>query len=323
MPFALSAEGFRVATLHAELTRKGPGLLLRDIERGEDKQIEALQAVVGSVQSDILLLTKVDFDLEQRTARALRDALGYPHMFTLAPNSMKLTALDLDGDGRVGDRQAWARYAGEGAMLLLSKHPIELRFHLNDLLWKDMSNPQMPSDGFLSAAAVADLKVVTQRFWVLDVHPAGCASMTLVAFQNQTPVFDGPEDLNGLRNRAQLRLLSDAIDGTYGDFPAKRFVLIGNSNLDPSRGEGDRTAMRALLSDKRLKDAAPRSIAGGDTTAQWDNPVPMRVSYILPSVDWLIERAEVFWPNKGPLRKAAEQASRHRLVWMDLMPALE
>lgn len=42
MPFALSAEGFRVATLHAELTRKGPGLLLRDIERGEDTQIESL-----------------------------------------------------------------------------------------------------------------------------------------------------------------------------------------------------------------------------------------------------------------------------------------
>ena len=186
-----------------------------------------------------------------------------------------------------------------------------------------MSNPQMPSDGFLSAAAVADLKVVTQGFWVVDVHSAGRASMTLVAFQNQTPVFDGPEDLNGLRNRAQLRLLSDVMDGTYGDFPTKRFVLIGNSNLDPIRGEGDRAAMRALLSDKRLKDAAPRSTLGGDSTAQWDKAGPMRVSYILPSVDWQIERAELFWPNKGPLRKAAEQASRHRMVWMDIMPALE
>lgn len=275
------------------------------------------------MQPDILLLTKVDFDLEQRAARALRDALGYRHMFTLAPNSMKLIALDLDGDGRVGDRQAWARYAGEGAMVLLSKHPIELRFHPNDLLWNDMSNPQMPSDGFLSAAAVAELKVVTQGFWVVDVHPAERAPITFVAFQNQTPVFDGPEDLNGLRNRAQLRLLSDVMDGTYGDFPAKRFVLIGNSNLDPSRGEGDRTAMHALLSNKRLKDEAPRSTLGGDATAQWENPGPMRVSYILPSVDWQIEHAEVFWPSEGPLHKAVEQASRHGMVWMDIMPALE
>ena len=323
MPFALAAEGFRVATLHAELTRKGPGLLLRDIERGKDKQIDALKAVVGYVSADVLLMTKVDFDLEQRAAAALRDALGFSYMFALAPNSMKVTTLDLNGDRRTGDRQAWARYAGEGAMLLLSQHPVELRFHLNDVLWKDVPGAPMPVAGFLDEAAVSTLKVVTQGFWVLDVLPEDRRPIALVAFQNRSPVFDGPEDFNGLRSRAQLGLLSSVMDGEHGAFPKERFVLIGNSNLDPKRGEGDRAAMAALLGDKRLQDARPQSAMGGDTTAQWEKPGAMRVSYVLPSADWRIKHAEVVWPRDGPLRDAAEQASRHRLVWMDLMPALE
>ena len=31
-------------------------------------------------------------------------------------------------------------------MLLFSKHPIRLKFHLNDLLWKDVEGAKMPLD---------------------------------------------------------------------------------------------------------------------------------------------------------------------------------
>lgn len=318
------AEGFRVATLHAELTRKGPGVLLRDIARGEDEQIAALQELLGAVQPEIVLLTKVDFDAELRTARALQELLGFAHSFALPPNSMRPTALDLDGDGRAGDRQAWARYAGQGAMLLLSQHPIALRFHLNDVLWRDVAGAAMPvregGGDFLSKDAQQVLKAVSVGFWVVDVSPRGQPPITLALFQNRTPVFDGAEDLNGLRNRAQLSLLSAIMAGQYGAFPKSGFALIGNSNLDPNRGSGDRAAMAALLRDTRLQDPIPQSALGGDATAIWEKPGPMRVSYILPSADWQIERAEVLWPQEGPLRDAAEQASRHRLVWMEIRP---
>ena len=60
-PFVGAAEGFRVATFHAELTRKGPGILLRDIERDKDKQIAALKQLVKAVDPNVLFLTKVDF----------------------------------------------------------------------------------------------------------------------------------------------------------------------------------------------------------------------------------------------------------------------
>ena len=311
-----------MATFHAELTRKGPGILLRDIERDKDKQIAALKQLVKAVDPNVLFLTKVDFDLEGRTARALGAALGYEHTFTHTPNSMIPTALDLDGDGRPGDRQTWARYAGEGGMLLFSKHPIRLKFQLNNLLWKDVEGAKMPLDrdrnAFPSMQARELQKLVSQGLWVVEIQAEDTKPVTLALFQNQTPVFDGPEDLNGLRNRAQLVLLSAVMDGTYGDFPEARFVLMGNANLDPDKGEGDRSAIADLLADKRVQDVKPESELGGIATAFWEKAGAHRVSYILPSAEWLVGKSKVVWPETGPLRKAAEKASRHRMIWMDV-----
>ncbi len=313
-----------MATLHADLIRKGPALLLRDLERGKDKQVAALRMLVKTIQPDILFLTKVDFDLEHRTGSALKEALGFKHMFTRAPNSMTPTALDLDGDGRAGDRQAWVRYAGEGGMLLLSQHPVELAYHLNDLLWKDAPNAAMPVNEhgapFPSAEAQGVQKLVSQGLWIVTVTPEILPPLTLVLFHNQTPAFDGPEDLNGLRNSAQLGLLSAVMDEDYGTFPKDRFILMGNANLDPNDGDGERAAISALLADKRLQDAKPVSESGDHVTANWEKYGSMRVSYVLPSTDWSIAQAGVVWPNDGPLRAAAEQASRHRMVWVDVTP---
>jgi hypothetical protein len=292
--------------------------------RGKDDQIAALMAINTAVRPDILLLTKVDFDLEMRTGHALRDALGYTHAFALAPNSMVTTSLDLDGDGNPGDRQSWARYAGEGAMLALSQYPLSLKFHLGDVLWKDVPDAQMAVDAagkpFPSPQAQDAQKLVSQGLWVIEAKPKQGDPVTLALFQNQTPVFDGPEDLNGLRNAAQLGLLSAVIDGQYGAFPSAGFVVMGNANLDPNAGAGDWGAISKLLANTRLQDAHPRSPPGSDATAIWEKPGPMRVSYILPSKDWVIQKAEVFWPDQGPRRDAAEQASRHRMVWMQIRP---
>ncbi len=322
-PFAINAEGLRVATFHAELTRKGPGLLLRDIGRGEDDQLKALKQISDAVRPQVLFVTQVDFDAELRTAKALQNYLGYTHSFTLPPNSMVPTSLDLDRDGRTGDRQTWARYAGEGAMLLLSQYPIRLKFHLNDLLWSDAKDAGLPEfangDSFLPDEVLAVQKLVGQGLWVVEIAaPEG--AVTFALFQNQTPVFDGPEDLNGLRNRAQLELLTQVINGDFGSFPDARFVLMGNANLDPERGQGERGAIAALLNDPRLHDPEPTSAMGGNATAIWEKPGAMRVSYVLPSRDWYVEQSQVVWPSDGPLREAAEQASRHRMVWMDLKP---
>lgn len=325
VPLAGWASDLRVATLHAELTRKGPGLLLRDLLRGEDEQVLALRDVVRQTTPDVLLLTKVDFDAERRTLAALKTWLGYEHAIAVAPNSMGLVPHDLDADGRDGDRQTWVRYAGEGAMALLSHVPITLEYHANHVTWAMMPNSKMPvdSDGrlFPSANALDAMTIVTQGLWVATAKPQDQRPVAFALFQHQTPVFDGPEDLNGLRNLAQLDLLRQVTDGQYGAFPEDHFVIMGNSNLDPDAGDGYRTAMGRFLSDPRWQDPKPKSAPGRANTAFWEKPGPMRVSYVLPSRDWSVVGSGVFWPSDGDFKSSAELASRHRLVWVDIRPA--
>ena len=86
-----AADPVRIATYHTELSRKGPGLLLRDIDRGEDAQVAAVIAVIAEVQPDILVLQGVDYDYELMALRALRTRLEeagilYPYIFARAPN---------------------------------------------------------------------------------------------------------------------------------------------------------------------------------------------------------------------------------------------
>lgn len=77
----------RVAFFHTELSRKGPGLLLRDILSGKDAQVEAVAAVVRVAGPDVLVLAGVDWDLEGHTLGALADRIGgYPYRFAARPN---------------------------------------------------------------------------------------------------------------------------------------------------------------------------------------------------------------------------------------------
>jgi hypothetical protein len=334
----------RIATFHAELERKGPGLLLRDILRGEDRQVAAVAAVVARVDPDILLLQGVDYDHGLVTLRALRDVIAqsgadYPHLFALRPNTGMPTGHDMDGDGRRGrarDRQGFGLFSGQGGMALLSRHPV-LAAQAQDfsgLLWHDLPGALLPeTDGrpFPSADARAALRLASVAHWVVPVEvPQG--RLHLLAFHAAPPVFDGPEDRNGRRNHDQLRFWRLFLDGRFGPAPGERFVLLGDANLDPVDGAGRKGAIRALLADPRLQDPRParpapaRQSAGqaGDPrldTVAWPTPDPghLRVSYVLPSADLRVIDAGVHWPSEGaPGAAAAGAASRHRVVWVDV-----
>ena len=53
----------RVATYDVDFSRKGPGLVLRDILRGDKDDIQAALGVIAHINPDILLLTGLDYDL--------------------------------------------------------------------------------------------------------------------------------------------------------------------------------------------------------------------------------------------------------------------
>ena len=349
------AEPLRIATWAAPLSRDGPGLLLRDILRDEDPQLAAVYGVLAEVRPDILILTDFDWDLNGAALAAFGAALrardlDYPYLFTARPNAGLPSGLDLDANGRLGEaRDGWGygRFSGDGGLVILGRYPLgdPPVASLTDLLWADLPGATLPvgADGlpFPSAAAQAAQPLSSTAHWIVPVEVPG-ARIDLMVWSATPPVFDGPEDANGLRNRDELRLWQAVLDGTLGPGLARvpeRFVIAGNANLDPVDGDGYSDAMAAFLADPRLTDPRPQSAGGlaaadagqrGDPaldTADWPDAAPgnLRVSYVLPSAGLEVLGAGVFWPGPDDPKAAllgddGLLAGPHRLVWVDILP---
>lgn len=307
---------------------------------------------IAAARPDIVALQSFDFDHDGLALAALADrlraqGLDYPHRFALPPNTGLRTGLDLDGDGETGgpgDAQGYGAFAGQGGMAVLSRFPIlaDRARDFSALLWADLPGATLPMrDGrpFPSTGALAVQRLSTTGHWDVPVQVGGRV-LHLLTFHASPPVFDGPEDRNGLRNRDELRLwslyLDEALPGPPP--PADGFVILGDANLDPADGDGRSRAMAAFLADPRLTDpephsagaaAAPQTGANADDrgdpardTVDWPDgatgPGNLRVDYVLPSADLTVTGAGVLWPADGPLAATVAAASRHRLVWVDL-----
>ncbi|EPX83011.1 endonuclease/exonuclease/phosphatase family protein [Salipiger mucosus] len=310
MATAAAAESLTLATWHVDLSRRGPGLLLRDLLEPA-AEIEAVVAEIAAVDPDVLVLTDIDYDRElvalTRLA-ALLEAAGaaYPYRFALRPNTGRPTGLDLDGDGLLGgprDAQGYGEFSGQGGMAVLSRRPFGAVRDFSALLWADLpGNLRIESD-----PAPGVQRLSSSGHWALPVKTAA-GPVELLIHHATPPVFDGPEDRNGRRNADELRLWLRYLDGDLGAPPPARFVLIGDANLDPARGDGRHAAMRDVLEDPRFRDPLP-----GQATVSWEQTGPMRVSYILPSAGLRVSDAAVR-PVAPPLA--------HRLVWVTLsLPA--
>ena len=307
-----------MATYNTELQRDGPGLLLRDILRGEAADVAAVVATIAAADADVVALQGIDYDLEGRALGALAEALAaagaaYPHRFAAPPNAGRMTDFDLDGDGATGgprDAQGYGRFFGQGAMAILSRHPIPVEAvrDFTALPWREVPGHLYPvtEDGPLGGeAAFAAKRLSSHGHWVVPVDHPRIGRVEVLTFHATPPVFDGPEDRNGRRNHDETAFWSHLMDGAFGPAPAARFVLLGDANADPARGEGRKEAIRALLSDARLQDPL-----GDVPTVAWEGLGELRVDYVLPSADWIVTGAGVAPPTPG--------ASRHRLVWVDL-----
>ncbi|WP_457771768.1 endonuclease/exonuclease/phosphatase family protein [Phycobium rhodophyticola] len=119
--------------------------------------------------------------------------------------------------------------------------------------------------------------------------------------------------------------------------PDGTFAILGDANLDPQDGQGIKLAIRGLLASERVTDVRPQSEGAkvaadkshrGDPaldTVDWpgrekQGPGNLRVDYVLPSADLTVTGAGVFWPAPDQSgHELARRASRHRLVWVDVL----
>jgi hypothetical protein len=275
----------------------------------------------------------MDHDAGRAALDALADGLraagvDYAHAAAPAPNTGRPTGVDLDGDGRhwrARDAHGYGLFTGDGGMALLSRHPLGEVRDFSGLLWRDL--PGSAADDVTPAEALDILRLHTVGAWDVEIlTPEG--PFRLLASHATAPVFDGPEDRNGLRNADEMRFWTLYLDGwaPQGEsFGAEAFAVAGTFNVDPDRGEGRRDALRALLDHPSLQDPMPASPSGRTETADWDEPAPgdLRVDYILPAAGLRVTGSGVIWPRDGErvlgiASETADLASDHRLVWVDI-----
>lgn len=328
-------ETLRVATWNVGLDRKGPGLLVQNLDKGEDPQIAAIVRVLARLDADVILLTSVDYDRGGVALRLLAEklvaaGLDYPDRFAFRPNTGMRTGLDVDGNGRLGeprDAQGFGLFSGQGGMAVLSRLPIDsdAARDFSGFLWRDLPGglSQDPAD----LAKVQ--RLATTGFWDVPVETAS-GPLHLLAWHATPPVFDGPEDRNGRRNHDEAAFWTLFLDGALPMAPPDApYVILGDGNLDPADGEGLRNGIEALLIDPRLQDPSPRGSHGrkepqhrGDPaldTALYDDLGGLRLDLVLPSSALRVTGSGVLWPAPGDaLMPDLTAASHHFPVWVDI-----
>ncbi|SDW13135.1 Endonuclease/Exonuclease/phosphatase family protein [Roseicitreum antarcticum] len=308
-----------------------------------------LAQIVSRTAPDVLVLTKIDHDMDLRALRAfaaLVSAEGHdmPHAFARRPNTGWATGRDMDGDGTLGtadDAHGYGAFAGVGGMAVLSRLPI-MHDHAEDFstfLWADLPGHIMP----IETPEPALQRLSTTGHWLVPVqiHPVGM--LNLLVFYASPPVFGSMENRNLHRNHDEVRFWTQYLDGRLPMPPPDGPVVVaGSANLDPVDGDGLHEAMQDLLRHPRLQDPQPRSVDAilaadhpaslghrGDPaldTTEWVRdigPGNLRVDYLLPDARLQVLDAGVVWPPPQDeladlVGKGEEAPTRHRLVWVDL-----
>ncbi|MFN4155891.1 MAG: endonuclease/exonuclease/phosphatase family protein [Paracoccaceae bacterium] len=290
------------------LNRAGPGLLLRDLAAGTSADVTAAVAAIAALEADLLVLSGFDYDAGGMALTTLNGALPlpYPHLVALRPNTGIPSGFDLDGNGRsdeARDAIGYGRFPGEGGMVVLSRLPVDAARSVDhsELLWRDLPGADLPP---LPEGAAEVLRLSTTGHHDTAVVLPDGRRLHLLTWHATPPAFEGAERRNTRRNHDEAAFWLHLMDSPQA--PQQPFVLLGQGNVDPEKGNGDRRAIRALLADARLQDVLP-----GDTVDYGGTLGALRVSYILPSAGISVTAS-----GHAPTPEGA----RHHPIWVEITP---
>ena len=360
----------RVATFSIAMGLEQPEQLSRALASGSEKRLRQVAEILQRVRPDIVLLNEFDYDPGIDAATLFntnylahgqngQDAIHYPYHFRAPVNTGVDSGLDLDGDGKTGgpgDAWGFGQFPGQYGMLVLSRYPINPQASrtFQNFLWSALPNAKRPAnpDGslFYPDEVWQKLRLSSKSHWDLRFDIDG-EDFHLLAFHPTPPVFDGPEDRNGLRNFDEIRFWRDYTNpsgaphivddkGVRGGMGGNgHFVVAGDFNADPLDGDSVTNAAGQLLkaswfnSDcvpvSKGAEQATRQQGGLNTdhlgapaadTADFNDRYTgnLRLDYLLPSTQLVVEDCGVFWPAPDEEGHGLVEVSDHRLVWLDI-----
>lgn len=360
---------YRFATFNIAMGLPEPGMMAAALAGSDDPRLKSLAAVLQVVRPDVVVLNEFDYDPDIDAAGLLNrnylahagselEAISYPYSLYPPVNTGVDSGFDLDANGLAGEpTDAWGfgRFPGQYGMLVLSRFPIDRDSvrSFRTFRWAELPGALRPmnEDGtpYYPDAVWAQLRLSSKNHLDVPIElPEG--TVHLLTSHPTPPVFDGPEDRNGMRNHDELKfwmhyiaepgaswIVDDAGDvGGLADGAA--FVVAGDLNADPADGDAHPGAIAQLLDHPRIDSSCvPTSTGGAEATADQkginlehrgdpaadtsdfsDEVVGnYRLDYVLPSRNLGVD-CGVFWPGSGaPLHETAS-FSDHRLVWIDV-----
>ena len=190
--------------------------------------------------------------------------------------------------------------------------------------------PELDGRPYYSRDDLEVLRLSSKSHWDVPIRIENRV-LHLLCSHPTPPVFDGEEDRNGRRNHDEIRLWADYVtggaksayikddEGRAGGLPPNSpFVIAGDLNADPTKGDSRVGAIQQLLKHELIRGKlTPRSSTHGPNTAEFGRGREYRVDYVLPSLTLQIASSGVFWPADGPGSQPV-RASDHRPVWIDI-----
>ncbi len=344
-------DSVRVATFNVQELSASKLAQVDSAGVGADSQLIAAAGVIRRVRPDILLLNEVDYldDDPLRAARLFLErylavggaSITYPYQYAAPTNTGILSGLDLDRNGvtadsaLLGDRaygdDSWGFgvYPGQYGMAILSRYPIDTAavrtFRL--FRWQQLPRHHMPVE-FWPDSVATEVRLSSKSHWDVPVL-IGSDTLHLLASHPTPPVFDGPEDRNGRRNFDEIGFWKHYLDndsalvddrGQHGGLAVgNRFVILGDLNADPERGDSTYDgvpAMAQLLGHPLVQEPVQHR---GVNTASFLGGT--RVDFTLVHKDLEVRDAGVFNPDSSLDAHGAalaRTASDHRMAWVDL-----
>jgi len=366
------AQPVRVATFNIAMGFDRQGEMAEALEAGGHPRLLQVAETLQRVRPDIVLLNEFDYDPDVDAAALLmqnyladglngQDGISYPWHFSATVNTGEDSGLDLDGDGKTGgpgDAWGFGHFPGQYGMLVLSRYPLleDRTRTFQQFPWSALPGARQPlnPDGsaFYPPETWQQLRLSSKSHWDLVFNIDG-QQLHLLAHHPTPPVFDGPENRNGLRNYDENRFWKTYYEAGSKDTPwllddtgrsggiaqDARFVIAGDFNADPLDGDSVPGAMDQLLDAAWINNSClPASsgaaeasrLQGGLNEEHSGNPAldtsdfndrytgNLRLDYLLPSANLQPVDCGVFWPAQGEPGHQLTGASDHRLVWIDL-----
>ncbi|WP_421266986.1 endonuclease/exonuclease/phosphatase family protein [Aeromonas veronii] len=316
-------------------------------------------------------------------------AISYPVMQNFATNTGLMSGYDLNLDGKVnsGPDDAWGfgNYHGQYAFAVMSKYPIDTKQirTFQNFKWKDMPGEQNPiiddcnnpkvkipasrqcGDAWYSDAAWQQYPLSSKNHADVPVRIKTEKGEEVIHFlisHPTPPIFANAARHTVKHNRAEIAFWNDYVKGlnymtddkgTKGGLAKNaKFVIAGDLNADPLTGDGDLTAIQALLDNALMNQAITNGplipvseggpeclIKGYCKQSNKNRPNPERITntsglqldHVIPSANLNAVKSGIYWPASfeegyhlvygvfnGTPDVAKKVSSDHRMVWVDL-----